>query len=608
MIKAKPQLLSYAHDISTPDLVELETEQDIPHITHPDYDKTLVDWIKWRFTMEGGDDYIDEFVKKFSKLEDETEFKARKLITPIPAFAKSSVIDIKNAIFQRLIDVKRADGPASYRSVLDGSNLGVDLLGNSMDSFIGRVILPELLSLGKVGIYIDMPLIPDNISLAVRRSNLRMRPYIYMYQTEDIRSWAWQNINERSELSALLLRDRIFAVDPITKLPVEEKERFRWYWVDFVQIGERVEKRVFVQFFNEDGDKITPAGVHDPQSAIMLDIDRIPFVILELSHSLLTDIANHQIALVNLSSSDINYAVKSNFPFYTEQFDPRWESANIRGPAPGTNTGAADEAKVAAEASGTTGAAAGRKYPKGLDRPQFIHPSSEPLAVSMDKQEQLKKEIRQLMNLNISNLQPTRTSAEARAYDERTLESGLSYIGLELEYAERRIESFWSMYEGVQSNAVIVYPQTYSLRTIAERRQEAEALDKIKQTVPSKTFRTELTKKQADITIGTEVSLETMETINSEIDKAAAPSGVAADLAKDFESGFVSLETASQARGYKKGEVEKAKQDHAERLARIKEAQTSSDSDPLTNRQDKAGQRDTTEDGIPIDKTRGEAK
>ena len=120
-----------------------------------------------------------------------------------------------------------------------------------------------------------------------------------------------------------------------------------------------------------------------------------------------------------------------------------------------------------------------------------------------------------------------------------------------------------------------------------------------------------MTKKQADITLGTEVSLETMETINSEIDKAAAPSGDAADLAKDFESGFVSLETASQARGYKKGEVEKAKQDHAERLARIKEAQTSVDpdaQDAQTNRDDKAGQRNTDDDDIPGDKTRGEGQ
>ncbi len=598
----KPWILAYAHII--PDLIENETEQDIPEITHPEYDNMIVDWNKWRFTMEGGDNYVEQFVKQFSKLEDPDEFAARKAITPIPAFAKSSVIDIKNAIFQRLIDVKRADGPASYRNVIDGSNLGVNLLGDSMDSFIGRIILPELLSMGKVGIYVDMPLIPDNLSVADRSADTR--PYIYMYQTEDIRSWAWQNINERSELSALLLRDRIFAVDPITRLPVEEKERFRWYWIDFVD----GKPRVFVQFFDDDGNKILPDGMHDEQSTIMLDIPKIPFIILELSNSLLTDIANHQIALVNLSSSDINYAVKSNFPFYTEQFDPRWESANTRGPAPGTNTGAGDEAKIAAGATGTTGAAAGRKYPKGLERPQFIHPSSEPLTVSIEKQEQLKKEIRQLMNLNISNLQPTRTSGEARAYDERPLESGLSYIGLELEYGERRIESFWAMYEGVKSNATIVYPQTYSLRTIAERRTEAESLDKIKETVPSKTFRSELTKKQADITIGTEVSLETMEKINSEIDAADAPSGNVDAIQKDVEMGLVSVETASQARGYQKGEVTKAKADHAERLARIKEAQTAVDpeaQDAQTNRDDKAGQRDTDEDDVPTDKTRGNA-
>ena len=38
---------------------------------------------------------------------------------------------------------------------------------------------------------------------------------------------------------------------------------------------------------------------------------------------MIKDVVNHQIALLNLGSSDVNYALKSNFPFYIEQKDQR---------------------------------------------------------------------------------------------------------------------------------------------------------------------------------------------------------------------------------------------------------------------------------------------
>ena len=50
---------------------------------------------------------------------------------------------------------------------------------------------------------------------------------------------------------------------------------------------------------------------------------RIPFVLLDIGDSMIKDVVNHQIALLNLGSSDVNYALKSNFPFYIEQKDQR---------------------------------------------------------------------------------------------------------------------------------------------------------------------------------------------------------------------------------------------------------------------------------------------
>ena len=586
MLLAKPFILAYAHTSSDPnqsDLEEKENESQIPDVTHPEYDSMISSWRKWRITFEGGDDYIEHFVMKHSNLEDNTEFANRKTITPLPAFAKSAVIDVKNAIFQRLVDVTRNGGPKTYQDVVNGSNGGVDLLGNSMDSFVGREVLPELLAIGKVGVYVDMPLLPENLSL-MERAKSGIRPYIYSYRAEDIRSWSYLNINERSELSQILLRDHAFAKDPETGLPVLEVERFRLLsLVDEKQEDGSSKRKVAVQFYNDDGAKVTPDGFVKENSLVILDIPRIPFVILEISDSLLADIANHQIALTNLASSDISYALKANYPFYTEQFDPRIESSHLRGPAARQPAPAEDEKQKGGEATRAPLAAApqlelgvkgGRRYPLKTERPQFIHPSAEPLRASIEKQEQLKTEIRQLINLNISNLHPVRESAEGKAFGERGLEAGLSYIGLELEYGERRFITFWSMYESDDAEFAIKYPETYSLRSIDDRRKEAQDLEKIKEAVPSDTFRKKISKEQAFITLGPKSTLAEMEKINNEIDAAKWSTSDPDKIKIDVELGILDLETAATARGYDKSLVKKAQDEHAERLKRVSAAQT----------------------------------
>ncbi len=56
----------------------------------------------------------------------------------------------------------------------------------------------------------------------------------------------------------------------------------------------------------------------------------------------------------------------------------------------------------------------------------------------MSKQQQLKQDIRDLVNLNLSNIKPKLQSAESKQIDEHGLEAGLSALGLVLEHAERK--------------------------------------------------------------------------------------------------------------------------------------------------------------------------
>ena len=532
----------------------MATDKDvgpIVNITHPEYDAMLDEWEKYRLTYQSGTPFIDKYLRMFSVREDTTDYRNRKDTAYVPAHAKAAVNDVKNAIYQRLIDITRAGGPVSYQRAITGNAGGIDLAGNSMSGFIGRLALPELLVMAKVGIYIDKPRVEEGSSLLVQRQK---RPYIYMYEAEQIRSWCY---DDQNRLVSLLLVDKRFDTDDAFGLLFNQIEGYRL--LNLIAEGVRV------RFFDAKGHLIED---------ITLNLTAIPFVIGEITTSLMTDIADYQIGLLNLASSDMSYAIKSNFPFYTEQYSPAAELMNHRqadGDEDDENPGTAANAKKANDKELKVGATKGRRYPKGLERPGFIHPSPDPLLASMKKQDQMKQEIRQLINLNLTNVEPRRASAEAKSFDERGLEAGLSYIGLELEYMEREVSRIWAEYESRSkpNPATVFYPKQYTLRSEASRQEEADLKVKQAAQLPSETYRKEMMKDVADLTIGTKVSEETLKKIKIEIDGAKVVIVDPGTIREDVEQGLVTRKTASEARGYPEDEVKNAETEHAERLKRI---------------------------------------
>src|SRR5436853_6120818 len=85
------------------DLAGSDVPTTIVSIRHPEYSIQSSKWAKWRLVYEAGDNFIENYLKKFSSREGETDFNLRKDITPIPSFAKAAINDIKNSIFQRTV-------------------------------------------------------------------------------------------------------------------------------------------------------------------------------------------------------------------------------------------------------------------------------------------------------------------------------------------------------------------------------------------------------------------------------------------------------------------------------------------------------------------------
>ncbi len=552
------------------------SQLSITDIRHPNYLNNSTEWLEWRYTYAAGDDFVTKYLKQFSNRESTGEYNIRKSITPIPAFAKAAINDIRNAIYQRMHDVTRRGGSLNYHLAVEGAQGGVDLDGTGMNAFLGFEVLTELLVMGRVGVYVDSPELGGS-SLADTEG---VRPYLYMYPVEDILSWNITKTSHRSEFKAILLRDRVIdynspvdtQVGSQIELPVGELERYRLIWIDDVT------GKVNVQFYNMDSEPINPKTNNTTNAGpVELNLTRIPFVMFDIGDSLIKDVCKHQIALLNLCSSDVSYALKSNFPFYVEQADLRGIGSHLKIGQNPDNT-ASEGGQGGLENENVVGPSHGRLYDMKADQPGFINPSSEPLEASLKLQEKLEDGIRKLVNLAVSNKTGRPISGDSKEMDNQGLEAGLSFIGLILETGERKLADYWASYElGDRETdvALISYPARYSLKKDVDRIEEATKLSVLMTTIPGKKVKQEIAEVIVDILLAGKVGVEDLEEIYKEIRGANYTTSDPEIIIKALQAGLVSESTGSVALGFDKDEYLRARVDHAARIARIQVAQES---------------------------------
>ncbi len=587
--------------------------QQITDFRLPGFLASTSDWSKYRLTYEGGVDFRTQYLQQFSTRESVKEFEARRDMTPIPTFAKAAIRDIRNAFYQPMVDIIRRDGSRQYQKAVSGQGGGVDRRGSSMNAFVGQKVLEELLVMGKVGIFIDAPTVTDH---ATRADVEGFRPFLYAYKVEDILSYACTDPENPSEFKSLLLQDTVIEYDKVNGLPTVETIRYRHLWLN-------EDGFVNIQFYSTDSALTDRDG--NSAGPTTLNLRTIPFVLLDIGDSLIKDVCEYQIAMLNLVSSDVNYALQANFPFVTEQRDLRKvgghlkNAANPDGTATAGGQGAHDnEIKV--------GVAHGRAYDKDMDRPGFINPSSEPLKVSMALQSKMEEDIRKLVNLAVQTL-ASRQSGESKAMDNQGLEAGLSYIGLKLEAAERQIIAHWSAYEeSVPSSrkiATIKYPDRYSLKSDEQRVDEATKLSKVIINTPSKAARKELWKTLVAKLLGGKVNPDRLEEIMTEIDKAEFTTSDPEVIIQAKDAGLVGEKLASIALGFPDNEYLQARKDHSARLKLIADQQgvidvaplgaasrgvVDLDDNPKSGKDEKEVSRDTTFQDTTKDRTRGKGK
>ena len=123
--------------------------------------------------------------------------------------------------------------------------------------------------------------------------------------------------------------------------------------------------------------------------------------------------------------------------------------------------------------------------------------------------------------------------------------------------------------------ATIKYPDRYSLKTDQDRIDEATALSKLMSTVPGQTIKREISKSITQALLGGKVSVETIMMVNQEIDESVYTTSDPTTILAAVEAGLCGEQTGSMALGFGKEEHIQAKKDHAERAARVAQAQAS---------------------------------
>lgn len=546
---------------------------NITGVCHPGILRRSFEWVKWRLTYTGGQLFIDRYLQQFSNREDSQEFYQRKCITYCPSFAKAALKKVMNRTFSRAREITRTGGPRSYQEAVGGLNGGVDLAGGTMNYFIGNKTLEELLKMSIVGIYVDMPVLEG----PTLKDKGNKHPYCYIFEAEQIRSYT-PHPSRPNEVSAVLLCERRFSYDSYTSLPCDEVDRYRYIYLADTADG----PRVFVRFYNEKSEitdysgQIYPEydGVDEYYDVQIGEIDRIPFILLDIKDSILEDTSNYQIALMNMGSSDTWFCVKSCFPFYVEQYDPNSSSEFVRQDSTESHDILDRFNSTTITTTGTeitVGPSRGRKYPLKTDQPAFISPGTEPITASMAKQEQMKKEIDQLTQLSVESL------AGVTA-DEGVL-SGINYINYMLQRAENQIASFWSMYEGSNQVATVKYPETPEITDPKDIQTEITNLLTLIDKTPQLSLKKSLMKEVVRLKLGSRESQNNLDKIYNEIDSSKVIIGDPLSVMNDVNTGLLSNKTAAVARGYDENEPELASQDHAEKLARVQAAQTPRTSD-----------------------------
>ena len=537
------------------------SKMEIGKLKHPEYMSFVREWMKFWAAYQGGQQFVSAYLKRYSKRESKRDFENRISVTYNPPDSQSAMNDVRDALLTHMHEVTRSGDPR-YVAMMESD---VDTFRSSMTTFVGTAILPRLLSQGKVFVFVDAP--PASAAPQVtpaesggkpltRAEEEKQLPYLWAFHAEQCLSWTY---DDRGRMTSALIELLSDVVDPYTGLTVGAQKEYRL--LKLLQPGEMVGNvtgpGVVVVITSADG---------TVKSINLLDLDRVPIVEFRIAQALMTDIADMQVALMNLTSTDMAFLFRGNFPLYTEQYDPATAiiAPTARKKRELTDTQSRDIELDDTDGRGSSiGGNTGRRYTKGLQRPGYVSPPTENLRASMEKQGKIGQSIRAALDLAMTALSvaAVEQSGESKKQDRVGLSAGLRYIATQLENGEREINDIIHLYLGERTiEGTVEYPSEFSEPDAAERDAELKRLQESRAAVRSETYQREMSKRIAESQLTGITDEETLEEIRTEIDEALwfdESTSRAGIVNNDVREQLISRETGAILRGYDADETAK---------------------------------------------------
>lgn len=172
--------------------------------THPDYDNFAPKWQRCRDVIAGQDAMQAAKQRYLPKLnaEKDSDYDCRIKRSDFFNGTWRTIDALTGLAFRK---PPTFEVPANIEPMLDDINLA----GKSMEAF-AKEILEENLSVGRVGILVDHPAPPENVTALTQAvaEKLGLRPTLQFYTTESIRNWKFARINNSWVLSMVVLGEK----------------------------------------------------------------------------------------------------------------------------------------------------------------------------------------------------------------------------------------------------------------------------------------------------------------------------------------------------------------------------------------------------------------
>lgn len=122
----------------------------------------------------------------------------------------------------------------------------IDLAGNNIID-LAQMVVNEVVEVGRCGLLIDMLNIDTAGLTRYDAEKLNIRPYVKLYQAENIINWDYQLINNKTELSLLVLQE-VYS-EYVSMFEREDKYRYRVYAIEdgicVIRIFQTIDNKTF---------------------------------------------------------------------------------------------------------------------------------------------------------------------------------------------------------------------------------------------------------------------------------------------------------------------------------------------------------------------------